>query len=287
MRLFTDRLSRLHPFYETPGDGGGGGGQADSGGGTTNTGDAGGGTTTAPTVYDVSDDTLIRVKGQQNPVKYGESIRGLQGQFTKASQRAAQLQKQYDDLNARYQQEQQQRQQAPQQGGQPDMYAQLEALPYLNGKEAAQVVRNIGQQFQQRDMVLMAALKQLQQTQTLVNNLNQTHSMQSFDSKINGWVTQGGYPQEAVEFAKVLYLAHEGDDLDQEFPSILANYWAKFGKTYDAQKAAKVQQARKSPFIPGTGGNTAPSKPLDIKANLGSKQLGAQLWDLLPHADEQ
>lgn len=285
MRLFTDRLSRLHPFYETPGDGGGGGGAADSGGSAGATDTGGTTTTTAPTVYDVSDDTLIRVKGQQNPVKYGESIRSLQSQFTKASQRAAQVQRQYDELKAQIQQQQQQQQR--QQPGQADPYASLEALSYLDGKQAAELARGLGGQFQQRDMVLMAALKQLQNTQALVNQLQQTHAAQSFESKINGWVTQGGLPPEAVEFAKVLYLAHEGDDLDQEFPSILANYWAKFGKTYDAQKAAKVQQARKSPFIPGTGGNTAPSKPLDIKANLGSKQLGAQLWDLLPHADEQ
>lgn len=271
------------PVFETPGDGGGGG--ASSGApAPTGTGSAGGASASAaaePSVIDIDNDHLIRIKGSDKPVKFGEHVKGFQAQFTKASQRAAQLEKQYDELQTRYQQEQQQRQaQPPAANGQPDVYASLEALPYLDGKHAAGVIRQIAGQFQQRDLVLTAMLKQLQQTQNIVRNLNGAHTSQTFESKIGKFLSDGGYdPKEYGDFARELYLAYEGDDLDTEFPTILNTRIGQLEKAFEAKRAAKVNAARRQPFVPGKGGSAGPSKPLEIKANAKGRELGAELWD--------
>jgi len=282
LKLMT--LAVHFPIYcETPGDGGGGGGTG--GGGETGSAStsATSATTITPTVYDVDHDTQIRVKGQTNPVKFGDHVRGLQSQFTKASQENARLKKEFEAY--KQSQTQQQQQQRPPQGASPDPYEQLAALPYLTGKDAVEVVRSIADQMKQRDMVTLGALRQLKAMQESLGTLNGVHSSQAFEGKISRWLSEGGYPPEAANLAKEVYLAYEGDDLDQEFPQIFAGRWAELEKIMEARRMGKINAARKHPFVPGKGGNATPSKPLEIKPSASSRQVADELFGLLDFAD--
>lgn len=276
------------PSYETPADGGGGGaapiGTEPSGGGTP--------TPAEPSIIDVDDNALIRVKGSEKPVKFGDHVKGFQSQFTKASQEAARLKSALQEREARIQQFERERQQAAQrqnegqnQGQGNDMLAQLRELPYLSGEQAVGVVQAISQQIQQRDQILLGALKTIQKLQGVVGGLHESHSTSAFDGKINRWLTEGDYPPEIADWAKEVYLAYEGDDLDSQFPEILRSRWEQLNKVMEGRKAAQVAAARKSPFVPGRGGNANPSKPLEIKGDSSSRDLADQLFGMFAGSD--
>lgn len=238
----------------------------------------------APDVYDLTDgERLIRVKGSDKPVKFSDHVRGFQSQFTKASQEVSRLKQQIAErdrqIQAHQQAVQQQQSQPSNTQNSNDVYGQLRALPYLSGERAAEVIEGISGQFQQRDQILLAALKQMQQMQKIVMNLQENHTGAAFDAKISNWLKEGNYPDGLNDWAKELYLAYEGDDLDQEFPNILAKRWSEVQKAIEASKAAKVNAARKVPFIPGKGGNTGPSKQLEIKPDASPSEIADLLWN--------
>jgi hypothetical protein len=268
-------------YFDAPGDAGGGGGE----GGTSFGGGAGSGAPAepaTPTVYEVDDNSLIKPKGFEKPVKYGEHVRGLQGQFTRASQEAARLKAQVAEYQNKVQQfEQQQRaqqqSQAATQGA--DVYGQLEALPYLSGKDARAVVEAIQGAILQRDQVLMAALKKIQSMEKTLGGLNENHSMQSFEGKIAKWLQDGGYDAGYADLAKEIYLAYEGDDLDTEFPQIFAGRVKQIEDLMERSRSAKLNAARRQPFVPGRGGNTGPSQPLKLDPRASHQQVADALWD--------
>lgn len=286
MKVFSVGMFVSMPFYQVA-DGGGSGGAGDTGAGGAGSGGTGGNVVTpdaaggADEPLEIDENRLIRVKGQDKPIKFSEYGRNFQSQFTKVSQRAAQLQKDLEsERQARQQYEQQVRQaaQVPQAGGN-DVFSQLEALPYLNGQQAAAVVRSIAEQIGQRDQVLLATLKQLQQMQGIVQSLHGERQGTAFDAKIANFVKDAGYPAEITQWAKELYLAYEGDDLDDEFPGILKERYEGFNRAMDAQRAAKVRQARDGKmFVPGKGGNTGPTKPFQIKANASPAEIADALF---------
>lgn len=234
-----------------------------------------------PKPFDVSEDTLINIKGQTKPVKFGEHVKGFQSQFTKASQRAAQLEKELANERSqrqRYEQERQAAAQGQQKAGQPDVFDALAQLPYLTGKDAVSMVKEISGAIQQRDQVLIAALRKLQDMEKMLGGLNESHTTERFDQKINKWLVDGGYPIEAGDLAKEIYLAYDGDDLDAEFPRIFEERWQQINKIIEGQKAQKVAAARRIPFVPGRGGQGNPSKPLEVKANATAREVADQLF---------
>ena len=238
--------------------------------------------TTTPTAIDISDDALIRIKGSDKPVKFGEHVRGFQSQWTKAAQEAARLKKEVEQeraLRTRYEQERQQNQNRNPQGNE-DVFAQLRQLPYLTGEDAVGVVQSIAQQIQQRDKVTMAVLKQMKQLQSVVQNLNQTHTSGAFETKIDRWLQENNWNAGLKDLAKEVYLAYEGDDLDQEFPRIFAQRVDQMRKAFEEERQSKLNSARKLPFVPGRGGDGKPSKPLEIKANASSRDTADELWNL-------
>lgn len=253
-----------------------GGGNVDSTSGSTNT---------ATDPIDLTDpDRLIRIKGSDKPVKFGDHVRGFQSEFTKASQRAAQLEKQLQERDARLKQLEQAQRQATQtqrQGGANDAKAALRALPYLTGEEAAQVVEQIEAGQRERDMIHLATLKQLQALQGIVQNLNQSHTTTSFENKISKFVKDAGLNDGWIPQVRRLYLAYEGDDLDQEFPGILSSYVEDIRKLNESERQEKVERARRTPFVPGKGGQTGPSKPLAIKSNSSARDIADELFPLL------
>jgi hypothetical protein len=270
------------PFCSPDDLGGGGGGNAggDLGG---SAGNDPGGAPAEPSVLDVDDNALIRIKGSDKPVKLGEHVRGFQSQWTKAAQEAARLKKEVEQeraLRTRYEQERQQAQSRGQSNGNEDVFAQLRQLPYLTGEDAVGVVQSIAQQIQQRDKVMHAALKQMKQLQSVVQNLNQTHTTGAFEAKIDRWLSENQWSPELKDLAKEVYLAYEGDDLDQEFPQIFRARVDQMRKAFEGERQAKLNAARKMPFVPGRGGDGKPSKPLEIKANANSRDTADELWNL-------
>jgi hypothetical protein len=233
-----------------------------------------------PQAIELADDALIRVKGSDKPVKFGEHVKSFQSQWTKAAQKAAQYERElaeYKRKEAQWQQQSAQRQQ--QNGANEDVYASLRQLPYLTGEDAVSVVQSIGDQLRQRDQVLLGALKQLQETQKIVQALNQTHSSGAFEAKISKWLQDGGYPAEASDLAKEIYLAYEGDDLDDEFPRIFNERWTQIEKILDARRQQKLREARNPrAFLPGKGGAAGPSKPLELKPDASAAEIAEQLW---------
>jgi len=275
------------PCFDIPDSGGGGGSETtgDSGfsGGTENP------TAPAePTVYDVNDDSLIRIPGRTEPVKFGEHYRGFQSQFTKASQEAARLKKELAARDTRIaeieraQREAQYRQQQPQ--TQKDPYGDLRTRPYLTGEEAAQVVENLTGEFGKRDQLTVQLVQRLLNLEKQLGGLNESHSTNAFEGLISKTINQLGMPPEAADWAKEVYLAYEGDDLNSEFPQILQNRWDQLQRLYAAQQASKVSAARKPPFVPGRGSTAGPSRPLQMDPKLSAMEVADQLHHLF--ADE-
>lgn len=279
-RKLIDFLLGTSVLLDAPTDGGGGGGD-----GTSTDQGAGAVTPPAqePSAIDVDDNSLIRVKGQNKPIKFSEYGRSFQAQFTKASQEAARLKRELEterQTRQRYEQERQRAaQQQPNQNGQADVYAQLESLPYLSGKDARAVVESIGQAITQRDHVLLAALKKIQAMEQRVGGLYENHTMQNFEGKISRWLQEGGYDQGYADLAKEIYLAYEGDDLDTEFPQIFASRVKQIEDIWEKTRQAKINAARKAPFVPGKGGNTGPSRMTQLKPAASAAEIADSLWD--------
>ncbi len=245
--------------------------------------------TETPQHIDLTNDSLVRIDGKGNPVKLSDYTKGFQSQATKAAQRAAQLEREVQRLYQERQDAERARQlEARQQGGQgnqrPDIAAQLESLPYLDGKQAAEVIRSIQQDIQYRDQILLAALQHLKQMQGTLKGLNETHVNQSFEGKLGSWISEGGYPDtKAVRnFARSVYLSYEpGPELDQEFPQIFKQAYDEWVADFEATRAQKVAAAKQNRFLPGKGGNTGPRQPIQPKPDASARELADQLFDSL------
>lgn len=235
----------------------------------------------APSVIDLDENALIRVKGQEKPIKFSEYSRGFQSQFTKASQEAARLRQELAQEKAQREAFERQRQQATQQGQQNDVFEALRSLPYLKGEDAVGMVQAIGNEIKQRDMILLQALKKIQSMEKLVGGLHESSSTAAFDGKINRWLQEGGYDLGYADLAKEIYLAYEGDDLDTEFPQIFANRVAQIEKLIEAKRAQALSRAKGSPFVPGKGGQGKPSAPLQLDPKADARATADAIWDSL------
>jgi hypothetical protein len=122
-------------------------------------------------------------------------------------------------------------------------------------------------------------LNQMKQMKGVLDNLHRNHTTSSFDAKIDKWLTENQWNPELRDLAKEVYLAYEGDDLDQEFPRIFAQRVDQMRKAFESERQSKLNNARKMPFIPGKGGATGPSKPLEIKGS-NPRDVSDQLWDM-------
>lgn len=239
---------------------------------------------TAEQIYDLTDgNRMIKVPGQANPVKFSEYSRQFQSQFTKASQKAAQLEKELAVERAKreaYERSQQQTQQ-PQGQQEPAIYEQLRALPFLSGQDAVNVVQQIGEQFKQRDMVILAALKKLQEFEQTLNGLSTNSTNQAFESKIGKFLSDGGYGEDLRDIATELYLAYEpGPELDEAFPGLLADRVKQLEAYLEAKRQKALSSARRT-FVPGKGGNAGPTKPVQLDPRASAASTADALWETL------
>lgn len=237
-----------------------------------------------PTVLELTPDSLI--KGPDGkPVKYNDylnsQVRGFQATATKASQRAAELERRLQEREAAIQRAEQERQRASRQGDpSQNPLAGLETLPYLTGQDAAAVVRSIGAEFQTRDQVLYEFAKQLKAIQEVVKPMYESTQTTAFESKIAGFLKEGNHPEEYKDLASELYLGYEpGPDLDREFPRILSERISQVEAALDRKRKAAAESARRAPFVPGKGGVGTPSRPLQLAPNRSAAQEAAELWE--------
>lgn len=254
-------------------------------------------TSSAPSIVDLTHDTLVRLPGAKDPVKYGDHYRGFQSEFTKKAQAAANAAKQVkqlqDQINAlKRQNGQAQAGQGPRPNPVGELTQQLKSLAYLSGEDGAKVVEHLAGQFkaydgalQQRDIALALMYKQMKQLSGIVEQLNGRSRTSDFDTKIEGYLQKGGYPPEAKEFAQELYLAYEGDDLDREFPTILKRRWDQLTELHKTNERKRIEAARRQPFVPGKGGNGTPSKGLANMAKSSAKEIADAFWPNMVDGD--
>lgn len=256
---------------------------------------------------DLTDDTPVRWVGEKEPIRYGDLAKRLQAAETRKNQAFSKQQREF----AR-QQEEWKRQVAEERQrletlassiltqrantGQPqdEFISTLQAQPYIDGKTAAKIVQElkekgiggVTQQIAERDRVIQYLANQLQTIQRDVQGLRGTYASQAFDGKIRNWVKQLDLPEEAVEFAKELYSAYEGEDLDDEFPGILERRWGQLQGMFTQQQRAKVEASRKRPFtLPGRGGNGVPSQNIGLTGRESPRDAADKLWALIQNAD--
>ena len=250
-------------------------------------GGAGGGSS----VIELSEDSMVKLPGAKDPVRYGDHYKSFQSEFTKRAQETAGLRKEVaasKQREADYQRRLQQGQQGQQQrvSKLQELAGQLKSLTYLNGEQAASVVDHVmneigglSKELSRRDMALALMYKQMKQMGTTLDRLHSNHTNTEFDSKIAKFVKEGGLPEKATSWAKKLYLAYEGDDLDQEFPKILKTEWEEIGGVFKTSEREKVEAARRAPFVPGKGGNGSPSRPLGQDwVKKSAKDIADAVW---------
>lgn len=237
-----------------------------------------------PTVLEVDDTTLIKPKGFEKPVKYGEHVRGLQSEFTKAKQREAQIRQELEQerqLRQRYEYERQQALARERQAGQPDPYESLRQLPYLSGEDAVNVVQSIGQQLQFRDRVITVLAQELKAIKDQLGGITTSNAESAFDARINQFLQENDYPPEFADLAKEIYLAYEGDDVWSEFPQIFRQRYEQIQRGIEARRQAALARNRQRAFVPGKGGTAGPSQPIQMKGNEDPREVADQIWEYL------
>lgn len=270
------------------------------GGGTGSGGVSSGQQTTTPSHIDLTDDSLVRVNGQGDPVKYGDFSKRQQADYTrKTQQHAAQVAKERQAIASERARLEgiaaslvsRQTQNQPGQGQQDPFLTELGNAEFIDGKTAVKLVQAlqqggfapIQQAIQERDKVITSLYQHVVRLSNQMKDMGNRFGTQDFDGKINRWLKDGGYPAEAADLAKEVYLAYEGDDLDNEFPTIFQNRWNQIQSIIENQRKAKVEAARRAPMLPGRGGNGSASKPIGLKGNETPKQAADLLWEsLLP-----
>lgn len=296
--------------FDNPTDSGSTGGSVDSGtsvssGTGSQVGDPGQGGSGGASPVDLTDDTPVRWPGEANPIKYGDLQRRLQADHTRKTQQAAKLQKQLAAERARFQQEQKAerarlesmaaaiagRQGQQGQQGQPAWMTELSKKDYLTGADAAALMGAIQNQgfgsvakaFEQRDKILQTMYQLVQRQQAALNALQGTHQESAFEGKITKALQQiGRDPADYRDIAKEIYLAYEGDDLDDEFPEILRNRLEQIEKAIQRRQAQSVNQARQPKFpFPGKGGAGSAPKGAGLTGREGSLETADRLWELL------
>lgn len=285
-------LSFISPYFDAM-DTGSGGGAAPGGAGGA------GGTGGSSTVYDLTADSMVRIPGEKEPVKWGDySSRYVpKSEYTKTTQSYSQQIQQRDQQLQQLQQRIQQAQSAQAQPQANPIGQTLQALmdkPYVTGREAATLVAQVLQNgiqplqsaLQQRDQLLTLLWQRLQAVDGIATNLNTQTRDQQFKQKLAGWKKDLELPDDpdVDEFLQDVYLSHEGNDLDQEFPAMVKARWGALQRIINAANNKKVDEARAARFNPALkrgGGNATPGKPLRSSGFKDAKQIADELWDSL------
>lgn len=235
---------------------------------------------------ELNDDALVTWNGAKEPVKFS-NLRGLQSQFTKVSQTKAKLERQYNEAverNKALEAAIQRAQSSQRPTQQADPFEKIRQLPYLTGAEAAETVSAITAELGRRDQILQLMAHKIAELQNGYSSLSKTHSNQSFEKKLSGWVESLGLDPEFVEDAKIFYLAHDWDD-DSEFPDLYKAHLEKRASIEQRKAAARREAAKTKPFVPGKGGLSATSGEKSF-AGKSAQEQADELWPLLQGATQ-
>lgn len=231
-------------------------------------------TESTPQPISLTDDSLVTWEGSKEPVPF-KTLRGLQAQFTKASQKSARLEREYQEAQrklAQYEQQQQllrQSQGQVQPQAQTDPFSKVRSLPYIKGEEAADlmsgVLKDVGAALQQRDKILHLMAQKLAESNKVIQTLQQSHVSSSLESRLKGWMQDLGIDADDYDDVRALYLAYEPTpELDEEFPEILQQWQERQKARIEKALKTKREAAKKLPFVPGKGGRASASAELDL-----------------------
>ena len=231
-----------------------------------------------PDPIELREDSFIKLADQDKPVKFGEYFKGLKGELTRKSQELPRLTQERDKLKreleelrrgANQRSNPAQNRSDPGQDARGKLLSDLESLQYLNGKQAREVVEKIlgqidgyGQQLQTRDQITGLLLKKLMQVDQQLKGFGKQGTVQKFNELTDSTVKKLGLPQEMKDFAELVYLSHEGDDLNDAFPDLLKENFEKFANAVRAHDRAQAEAARQKPWVPKEGGRGKASKPV-------------------------
>lgn len=263
-----------------------------TGGSDAGDGSAATGAVATPDAIKLSNDSLIHPPGADKPVKYSDFFGGYvpKSEYTRATQRAAEADRQRQAL------EQQQRQAAaaPPQGQPPaDPYASLEALPYLDGKQAAQVMRSIVGALQYRDQVIGLLHQKIQGLEQGFGSMQGRTREADAHSLFAEAQQKAGLPdnEQVKELIQSEYLSHQGwetltpqERVDQLAQLVKVRVDALRSWSRDADRK-QADEARKARFVPGKGGQGLPSKPARGGGFKDPAQMADELWGGLVKGD--
>ena len=190
-----------------------------------------------------------------------------QAEYTRKTQALADERRQWEA--ERTQQTQQLQQQATQgQQSHNTMIDQLRQMPYLDGATAAQLMERLvneginplNQAIQQRDQAYSQLYKDYKSLRDIVGASQGKQAQSELDARFVQIREQQGLPDNEIvrELMQDVYLSHEGQNLDQEFPDLLRKRWEGLQKAVRESDRKSVQQARTSPF-PSKGGELSPT----------------------------
>jgi hypothetical protein len=103
---------------------------------------------------------------------------------------------------------------------------------------------------------------------------------QDLDSKIAKYVTDLGYPTDANRYAKEIYAAYEGDDLETEFPEMLRERMDGLSNMFRNVDRQRIDAARR-PSVPGKGGSGTTGKTIGLKGTESAKETADMLWEAM------
>jgi hypothetical protein len=282
------RFTRISlPFYQLEGGGAQGGApqggqqgggqqqqqQAPQGGGQ---GGAGGGS-----IFDLTPDSMVRVPGQANPVKWADYQRGYipQSEFTKKTQAHAEAVKAWEAEKAAATEkllgEARKMAEARNAGGgqqQQDPLAELRGQDYINGKTAASILEAIQQRgiqpivaaIGERDKVITQLHGELQKLSGVIQQMQQTSGMSALKQRLGTTRQSLELPDDpaAMEYLEDLYSSHDGEDWDSQFDSAAKTKLDKLRNMFRAMDKQAAEKARKR-LIAGGGGNAVPGGKLN------------------------
>lgn len=229
----------------------------------------------------ISDDQFVKLPGQEKPVKYGDFYRGLQSNQTRLGTEKADLQRQLQAVKDQAQRSQNKTGEAATPSQRQRMIAELKGKTFLSGEEAANAVDSILGEFESnlgvRDNAIRLLAQKLLQNEAVLNELNGERSNGSFQTKVGSALKSNGLSDEFADFAQMIYLSHEGDGLDEEYPGLVKKFFDKFAASVRKMDQEKVTRAKQNRF-PGRGGQGSASKPEDI-SRLSPRETADKLWD--------
>ena len=268
-------------------------------------------TTPAPTSeggfsgIDINDDTPVRgVPGYNEPVRYGDLYKRLQGDHTRKTQAvekekqrlATEHQTRMGEVQAERKRLEQiaaglvSRQQSQTSPINDPFIQELSSAQYVDGKLAGKLMGYIQQNgfapivkaFQDRDQITQGLYNEVLDLRKIVKGLSDSHSGQDHDNRINQLLATNGYPPEAAQLAKEIYSAYEGDNLDEEFPAIFENRWNQLQSIFRNVDRQRVDAAKRGQVrLPGKGGTGTPGKSVGLKGNESAKQIADALWPII------